>query len=173
MEKDCAFQDIAAVFRYDRDWLRRWLRAGKKRYRLYLLILAVLTVNFLFAVLAAEQQAMPVFLGVLCAALFCWILYLSRRSDKGLTTVDKLYNEGKEYRVFLREDGFSFQSAGKAETVLYSEKLEVFETDSCFRLVYREGETFILPKEAITDGQAASLSHFWSGLLGKGYRYAN
>lgn len=171
MGKDPAFQDIAAVFRYDRDWLRRWLRAGKKRYRLYLLVLAILMVNFLMAIPAAQQKAMPVFLSILCAALFLWIFYFSRRADQGLTTADKLYNEGKEYRVFLREDGFSFKSDGREETVPYSEKLEVFETEGCFRLVYREKETFILPKEALSDEQAALLSHFWSERLGKGYHY--
>ena len=173
MGKDSAFQDIAAVFRYDRDWLRRWLRTGKKRYRLYLLILAILMINFLLAIPGAQQKALPVFLCILCAALFGWVFYLSRRADKGLTTADKLYNEGKEYRVFIREDGFSFKTAGKEETVLYSEKLEIFETDSCFRIVYREGEQFVLPKEALSDEQSASLSHFWSGRLGKGYRYTS
>ncbi len=172
MEKDCAFQNIAAVFRYDRDWLSRWLRAGKKRYRLYLLILAVLTINFLLAIPGEQNKALPVFLSVVCAAVFCFVLFYSRRSDEGMKAVDRLYNEGKEYRVFFREDGFSFQTAGREENISYSEKLEVFETESCFRILYREGEQFVLPKEALTDEQAASLSHFWSERLGKNYRYS-
>ena len=171
MGNQADWKDIAAVFRYDRDWLARWLRAGQgRRYRLYMLILAVLTINFLLAIPAAQQKVLPVFLAALCAALLGWVFYRARSAGRSLTTVDKLYNEGKEYRAFFREDGFSFKTAGREESVSYSEQTEVLETHSCFRITYREKEVFILPKEALTDEQADLLSQFWSGRLGKNYR---
>ncbi|MCI8624546.1 MAG: hypothetical protein HFG26_12930 [Provencibacterium sp.] len=174
MENGKRWQDIAVVFRYDPIWLKRWMRAGQgKRYWIYMFLLALLAANFLLAIPGAQQKALPSVLAVLCLALLGMVFFRVRAANRKLSSADALYNEGKEYRAFFREDGFSFKSAGRGEeNVLYGEKVEVLEMESCFRMTYRENGLFILPKEPLTEEQSAALSHFWSERLGKGYRYA-
>lgn len=172
MAEEMSPLSIAAVFRYDRDTLARWLRAGRgKRYQLYMLIFGILAVNFIFAIPSAQHKGPPVFLTAVCLVALGLVFYRSRLSDKGMPAVDALYNGGEEYRLFLREEGFSFKTAGREGEIPFSSIREADESDSCFRIYYGDKEVFVIPKEALREEQSAALGHLLGERLGKNYRW--
>ena len=88
-----------------------------------------------------------------------------------MQAVDALYHGGEEYRLFLREGGFSFKTVGQEGEIPFSSIREAEESDSCFRIYYGDKEIFIIPKEALREEQSAALSHLLGERLGKSYRW--
>lgn len=166
------WQDVAAAFRYDRNELCRWLRQTekeKRKYNIALLILALMAFNFLVVVPTADKKLPSILMAVLCAALFVFVLLVSR-SRKGGLRVDVLYREGAEYRVFIHEDRIVRHADGEKETILLSDMKRIEEHGSYFAFRYGQDGLLLLPKSAMSEEQSAVLGHELAQALGRQYR---
>lgn len=169
------WRDIAVSFRYEKDLLSRWMRqtnGNRKRASLYMLVFALLGINFGLAIPVAENKAFPILMTVVCVGLVLFTA-LKTKGGKGARMVDALYRDGGEYRVFIRADEITLRADGWEDKIGYDEKFRVAEHDLFFLVRYRDGKSvFILPKTAVTDEQCERLGGFYKERLGRDYRRA-
>ncbi len=166
------WQDVAVVFRYDRDELCRWLRRTEKEKRkvnIALLILALMAFNFLVVVPTAEKKLPSILMAALCAVLFVFLLAVSR-SKKGGLQIDALYRGGAEYRVLIYKDRILKHVNGKQDTFSISDIQRIEEHDSYFAFRYGQDGLLLLPKSAMSEEQSAVLGRQLSEALGRRYR---
>lgn len=166
------WQDAAAVFRYDRNELCRWLRQTekeKRKYNIALLILALMAFNFLVVVPTAEKKLPSILMAALCVVLFVFVLLVSR-SQKGGLRVDALYREGAEYHVFVYEDRIVQHVDGAQDTISLDDVKRIEEHDSYFAFRYGQDGLLLLPKSAMSEEQSTALGHELAQALGRRYR---
>lgn len=165
------WKDIAVTFRYDKSPLSRWLRqtaVQKRRGTIYILILAILTINFALVIPTVKNKAGPVVMTLLCLCLIGYVA-LKTRSKKGVQTLEELYQGGEEYRLFLRGDSMTYRCAGRETTVSYDD-VRIREYEDHITYYTHEAKVFILPRAVLSDEQNEQLSAFYSRTLGKRHK---
>lgn len=166
------WKDLAFTIRYDKDELNRWMRqtpVHQKQRSIMLLLIGLLTVNFLISIPTSEQKAFPVMMTLFCAALFAFVMIVNRR-QKSDTSVDELYRDGAQVLIFVRGDRLEKQVEQTEETIPFEEITSVREHDVYFDIRYGKNGLLLLPKENMRDEQSRELSHHFEETLGKRYR---
>lgn len=168
------FQEIETAFRYEKERLEIWSRRGGQtsvRYTLFLIVLAVLAVNFMVSIPSSPQKGGPIIMSLICLGLCAFILWVKKQGKAGMVIASELYHDGAEYRVVIKQDGIDYQVEGESGTIPYTSELKVWEYGSVFDIRYGKGRAFFLPKEAMPEEQSVSLSHFFEDTLGKNFKF--